>query len=57
MLGPSIVTDPPVSIKEELAVQQTGVPDRAVRYGSLPVDGVSIAYRESGRLGAHPPVV
>ena len=52
MLGPSTITDTPVSITEEPAVQQTGAPDRAVRYGSLPVDGLSIAYRESGRLGA-----
>jgi pimeloyl-ACP methyl ester carboxylesterase len=52
MLGPSTSTDTPVSVTEEPAVQQTGAPDRAVRYGSLPVDGLSIAYRESGRLGA-----
>ena len=52
MLGPSTITDPPVSIAEEPAVQPTGAPDRAVRYGSLAVDGLSIAYRESGRLGA-----
>ena len=52
MLGSSTTTATPVSIPDEPAIQQAIPPEGAVRYGSLVVDGLSIAYRESGRPGA-----
>ncbi|HEY9507035.1 MAG TPA: alpha/beta fold hydrolase [Gemmatimonadales bacterium] len=52
MLSSSTATATPVSIAEEPAIQQAIAPEGAVRYGSLDVDGLSIAYRESGRPGA-----
>jgi pimeloyl-ACP methyl ester carboxylesterase len=52
MASPSVNTAAPLSVTEESEIQQVMRPDIAVRYGSLIVDGLSIAYRESGRPGA-----
>ena len=52
MLSSSTTTATPVSITDEPGIRQAIPPESAVRYGSLVVDGLSIAYRESGRLGA-----
>src|SRR5262245_8512594 len=52
MLTTSTTTATPVSIAGESTMQQPVAPDGAVQYGSLQVEGVSIAYREAGRRGA-----
>jgi pimeloyl-ACP methyl ester carboxylesterase len=52
MLNPSPTTATPDSIVGEPTMQQAVPPDGVVHYGSLEVEGLSIAYREAGRRGA-----